>query len=259
MTLIIKTANYAEDFLIGKVWSEKEISRSAYEHIKKDVFVPDNYSGDMKEYRNSLATSFLYKFFAFVNNEMPKREMFGFSLRPHLVTSLAGYTFGDIPNGFRPDGIPALARVQWVGEFAGVVLEMEEDGTNLEGYAHISRLSDTFIESSKVPKKFPVGSDVRCRVISLDRMDGIALVTIQQSVIDPKIIRFSDVQQSMKVQVDKPEVHSAADFQISGEAMYTDDLPTPIGGLHSAFAMSSKMDTLLRSNIRSNNSTEHYL
>eukprot|EP01083_Nonionella_stella_P143151 444230_1 len=200
MTLIIKTANYAEDFLIGKVWSEKEISRSAYEHIKKDVFVPDNYSGDMKEYRNSLATSFLYKFFAFVNNEMPKREMFGFSLRPHLVTSLVGYTFGDLPNAFRPDGIPAQVRVQWANEFAGVVLEMEEDGTKLEGYAHISRLSDTFIESFEVPKKFPVGSDVRCRVISLDRMDGIALVTMKKSVIDQKIIRLSDVQPSMKVQ-----------------------------------------------------------
>eukprot|EP01083_Nonionella_stella_P143152 444231_1 len=114
MTLIIKTANYAEDFLIGKVWSEKEISRSAYEHIKKisSPLLPESYKSANVSFARPIST-----------------------------------------------GI----------------------------------------------QQFHVSTDDR---------------------------------------VDKPEMHSAADIQVSDEAMCTGDLPTPIDGLHSAFVISLKVSCL---------------
>jgi xanthine dehydrogenase/oxidase len=40
--------------------------------------------------------------------------------------------------------------------------------------------------------------------------------------------------------VGKPIPNISADKQITGEALYTDDMPTPPGGLYAAFVFSQK-------------------
>ena len=60
------------------------------------------------------------------------------------------------------------------------------------GFAHISRLSDERIE--KVGKQHTVGTSHQCRVVSHSLLDGLANVSLEESVLAAPFLTYTDVK-----------------------------------------------------------------
>ncbi|SZF05122.1 unnamed protein product [Blumeria hordei] len=74
----------------------------------------------------------------------------------------------------------------------GLLLDVGVDG--FLGFAHISRISDSKIETlSEVTGPYKLDSTHRARIIGYSPMDGIYIVTLQPSVIDQPFLRIDDL------------------------------------------------------------------
>jgi rRNA biogenesis protein RRP5 len=121
------------------------------------------------------------------------KKKFGLSLNPFMVSwsESSLLSVSNLEVGLIVD----RAKVKSI-EKHGLLLELPGLG---KGFVHVSNLSDSKVE--KVDKNFKVGSTHRARIISLDYLDDLILVTFQSSVIEQPIMTYDDIKVGSIVKV----------------------------------------------------------
>jgi xanthine dehydrogenase/oxidase len=136
-------AKQTEEYLKGKPWTE-ETFKGALHYLEQDLPLEPNAPGGMILYRKTLTTSFFYKYFLFLQQELA----------------------GAVPESYK-----------------NILGSFHRELSHGNQYYHMNKQSS---------------------------------------------------------QVGYPEVHVAALKQVTGEAIYTDDIPQPLNGLYAAFVWSTK-------------------
>lgn len=121
------------------------------------------------------------------------KKKFGLSLNPFMVSwsnssllSLSDLEVGTIIDRSKVKSI----------EKHGLLLDLPGFG---KGFVHNSNLSDLKVD--KVDKSFKIGSVHKARVISLDYVDDLILVTFQNSVIEQPIMTHHDIKVGAMIKV----------------------------------------------------------
>ncbi|KAF9198450.1 rRNA biogenesis protein rrp5 [Haplosporangium sp. Z 27] len=70
----------------------------------------------------------------------------------------------------------------------------EIDGIDIQGYVHISRVSDDHLATIAAVGKYAVGSTHRGVVVGYDPVDGLFQLSLQTSVLDQPFLRIEDVE-----------------------------------------------------------------
>ncbi|XP_074574131.1 xanthine dehydrogenase-like isoform X2 [Curcuma longa] len=86
-------ATKTENYLIGKKWDDN-LLQAALKILQEDIVLTENAPGGMVEFRKSLTSSFFFKFFSFVTNEMNHK---GF-----LIKGLNATDMSAIQPNYRP-------------------------------------------------------------------------------------------------------------------------------------------------------------
>ena len=123
----------------------------------------------------------------------PNSKRIGLSMLPHLLDM----TMPKLP----PKGkIFEGAIVKRVDPGLGVMFNLpdeEEQDHFIPAYAHISNLSDTKVDD--IGSRFKFGQLLKCRVIGLRPIDGLASVSLKASVVESSILDLSDISVGLKV------------------------------------------------------------
>ncbi|KAF2838152.1 nucleic acid-binding protein [Patellaria atrata CBS 101060] len=88
----------------------------------------------------------------------------------------------------------------------GMALFMDIGLKGFSGYAHISRLSDTKVETiSATEGRYKFDSIHRARVVGYNPVDGLYILSLQQSILDQPFLRIEDLKvgQAVKGKVEK--------------------------------------------------------
>lgn len=114
------------------------------------------------------------------------KKKFGLSLNPFMVSWSESclLSMSDLEVG----NIVDHAKVKSI-EKHGLLLDLPGLG---KGFVHVSNLSDDKVE--KVDKTYKIGSTHKARVVSLDYVDDLILVTFQSSVIEQPIMTHDDIK-----------------------------------------------------------------
>jgi len=116
----------------------------------------------------------------------------GFSVLDHLLDLKETLASVDsIPTKVAISSIVPEATVIRVEPGLGIYLALPE---GVVGFAHISRLSDQKVDSiSETSGTFKTGSQHTVRITDFNPVDGLYLVSLQQSVLDQPFLRVQDV------------------------------------------------------------------
>jgi rRNA biogenesis protein RRP5 len=120
----------------------------------------------------------------------------GFSTLEHVV-SLATHTAGNDgeianENDVHISSIVENAKIVRVDPGLGVYLNL--GSPSLDGFAHISRLSDSQISSLAADSgPFKLGTEHRARVLEYNAMDNLFILSLQERVIQQRFLRVEDV------------------------------------------------------------------
>lgn len=119
----------------------------------------------------------------------------GLSLLPHLIQSV-------IPKLPSKGDVYDAAIVKGVYSGLGVSLNLPckkaKDGADFySAFAHISDLSDSKIDD--IQSRFKAGQIVKCRVIGLRPIDGLASVSLKPTIVDGSLLDISEIQPGLKV------------------------------------------------------------
>ncbi|GMF37068.1 unnamed protein product [Phytophthora fragariaefolia] len=186
MAPITKSASETENFLIGKVFDESTIDAACDVLHSNDFKLPDGVPGGMAKYRESLCSSFLYKFY------IASSQRLQLDLQANTGTA-----------SLLPEGPAVGAKEQSAGKSFLHHVRPISHGTQRFG-VETGGLQDS--------KHRPVGDD-----------------SIQRGPVGD------------------PLMHKSAYLQVSGEALYTDDIPTTPGTLHGALVLSTCAHGLIKS------------
>ncbi|XP_015771536.1 PREDICTED: protein RRP5 homolog [Acropora digitifera] len=115
----------------------------------------------------------------------------GVSLREDIIQN-RGTEFGDYAIGDIIDD----ATVIRVDDRLGLLMELSE---GVLGFTHISRVSDNHAE--KLESKHKVGTTHRCRILNFNSLDGLATLTMEESVIEQPFLRYHDIKPGAVVKV----------------------------------------------------------
>ncbi|CAB3976612.1 RRP5 homolog [Paramuricea clavata] len=119
----------------------------------------------------------------------PSTKTVGLSNLEHLVNgepfNFSSLTIGDILEE---------TDVIRLDQSKGLLLHLNDE---ISGYAHISRLSDEKV--TKIDKHFKAGTKHSCRILGLNSMIGLALVTLEKSVLEQPFIRYQDIKPGVVV------------------------------------------------------------
>eukprot|EP00658_Telonema_sp_P-2_P005377 TRINITY_DN12009_c0_g1_i7.p1 TRINITY_DN12009_c0_g1~~TRINITY_DN12009_c0_g1_i7.p1 ORF type:complete len:1771 (-),score=448.79 TRINITY_DN12009_c0_g1_i7:212-5524(-) len=92
------------------------------------------------------------------------------------------------------------AIVSCVDEGVGLSLELPyKQNKTYPAYAHISQASEGFVDS--LSKEFALNSSHVCRILNFNRLEGVAVVTLKQSVIEQQILSYNDITPGMQVEI----------------------------------------------------------
>lgn len=160
------------EYLTGKQWNE-EVVNVACREITKELALPLEVPGGQAAYRVCLASSFLYRAYVRISNQ---------------IAELAA-------------AIPADVRSAANGFVTGTKELSRGEQTYYKRTGGMTRSDHTF-EGNDAASRAPVG---------------------------------------------EPIAHKSAELQCSGEAKYTDDIPSPAGTLHGALVMSTKAHAIIKS------------
>ncbi|KAK5098378.1 rRNA biogenesis protein rrp5 [Lithohypha guttulata] len=84
------------------------------------------------------------------------------------------------------------AQVVSIAHGLGVYLSLPSSAT---GFAHISRLSDSTIDTlSQISGPFKIGTEHQARIIDFNAIDGLYVLSLERSVIEQPFLRLVDVQ-----------------------------------------------------------------
>lgn len=123
------------------------------------------------------------------------KNRFGLSLKPHVL-DLKSFEF---PESTTISSIIAKATVKRIDTGLGLLFCIPcGDNQTLPAYAHISRIADHHIDSID-NKRFKISSNHKCRVVGHDMMDGVALVSLQPTVLEAQFLRHQDLKPGMVI------------------------------------------------------------
>lgn len=117
----------------------------------------------------------------------------GLSLLPHLLKK----SMPELPS--RGDVFES-AVVKRVDPGLGIAVELPSHQAKEEsytGYAHISNLSEDKIDD--IRSRFKPGQIVKCRVIGLRQMDGLASISLKPSVVEGTLFDVAEIKAGMKI------------------------------------------------------------
>ena len=117
-----------EAALVGRVWGEGALD-AALKAVRRDVSLPENVPGGMPEYRMSLSSAVIFKFYAKVSLELPESSVVDFGGRARAeLQSAAGSVPRQACTG-EPSWAPPIEGTQEVGhERVHVAAEMQVTG-----------------------------------------------------------------------------------------------------------------------------------
>ncbi|RMZ80241.1 hypothetical protein DV738_g2758, partial [Chaetothyriales sp. CBS 135597] len=115
----------------------------------------------------------------------------GFSVLPHLVDLDVSKAATWISEPGLPPSTITEGKVVRVEPGLGIYLSLGSDST---GFAHISRLSDSRVDSlSETTGTYKVGSHHSVRVLDLNSVDGLYILSLQKSILAQPFLRLEDV------------------------------------------------------------------
>ncbi|XP_028390902.1 protein RRP5 homolog isoform X2 [Dendronephthya gigantea] len=119
----------------------------------------------------------------------PATKTVGLSNLEHLVNGepfiFSSFVVGDIVED---------TNVLRLDKSRGLLLQLNE---HISGYAHISRISDEKV--TKIDARFKAGTNHSCRILGFNSMIGLALVTLEKSVLEQPFIRYQDIKPGIVV------------------------------------------------------------
>ncbi|CAI5737461.1 unnamed protein product [Hyaloperonospora brassicae] len=186
MAPITKAAAEAERFLVGKPFDASTFDEACDALLRSDFELPDGVPGGMAKYRESLCSSFLYKFF------LASSQRLQLDLQTSMDTDLVRAGAPVIDGNLQSAGVSFLHQARPISH-----------GSQSFG-AEIGGLQDS--------KHQPVGDET-----------------------------------TKRGPVGDPLMHKSAYLQVSGEALYTDDIPSTPGTLHGALVLSTCAHGLIKS------------
>eukprot|EP00656_Telonema_subtile_P003300 TRINITY_DN11508_c0_g1_i2.p1 TRINITY_DN11508_c0_g1~~TRINITY_DN11508_c0_g1_i2.p1 ORF type:complete len:1212 (+),score=418.90 TRINITY_DN11508_c0_g1_i2:110-3745(+) len=103
-----------------------------------------------------------------------------------------------------------VGSVTCVDEGVGLslTLPLKKNSTDaFHGYAHISQAAEDFVKS--LTRSFDIGSTHKCRILSFNRLEGVAVLTLKPSVLEQAVLSHADVSPGMllDVVVVQPQTH----------------------------------------------------
>ncbi|OJJ51190.1 hypothetical protein ASPZODRAFT_148515 [Penicilliopsis zonata CBS 506.65] len=117
----------------------------------------------------------------------------GFSMLDHVV-KFAPATRGPGSSDDAPAISAILPEVKVVKVEPGLGLFVQVGSSNHLGFVHVSKLSDTKVESISADEgKFRVGSSHEARVVGYNSLDNLYLLSFERKVIDQPFLRLEDV------------------------------------------------------------------
>ncbi|KAE8998027.1 Xanthine dehydrogenase [Phytophthora fragariae] len=186
MAPVTKPASETEHFLIGKVFDAAMFDEACDVLHSSDFKLPDGVPGGMAKYRESLCSSFLYKFF------IASSERLQLDLQANIGTASL------LPEAPAVDIKEQSASKSFLHHVRSVSRGIQSFGVETGG------LQDS--------KHRPVGDNT-----------------------------------TKRGPVGDPLMHKSAYLQVSGEALYTDDIPNTPGTLHGALVLSTCAHGLIES------------
>ncbi|XP_068709241.1 protein RRP5 homolog [Montipora foliosa] len=111
-------------------------------------------------------------------------KMAGLSLQGNIIQNQAT-DFGDFSVGDVVDDVTVIR----VDQGLGLLMKLSD---SVVGFTHISRVSDGHVE--KLGKEYKVGSTHRCRILGFNSLDGLAILTMERSVIEEPFLRYHDIK-----------------------------------------------------------------
>ncbi|KAL4155217.1 hypothetical protein PRNP1_007330 [Phytophthora ramorum] len=185
MAPITKPASITEQFLVGKVFDASTFDEACDVLHSNDFKLPDGVPGGMAKYRESLCSSFLYKFFIASSQH----------LQIDIQAKKATVSLPKAPIVGATEQSASKTFLHHVRPVSHGIQSFEEETGGLQDSKHQPVGDDT-------TKRGPVGDSL---------------------------------------------MHKSAYLQVSGEAVYTDDIPNTPGTLHGALVLSTCAHGLIKS------------
>ncbi|KAH7488230.1 hypothetical protein PRIC1_007652 [Phytophthora ramorum] len=185
MAPITKPASITEQFLVGKVFDASTFDEACDVLHSNDFKLPDGVPGGMAKYRESLCSSFLYKFFIASSQH----------LQIDIQSKKATVSLPKAPIVGATEQSASKTFLHHVRPVSHGIQSFEEETGGLQDSKHQPVGDDT-------TKRGPVGDSL---------------------------------------------MHKSAYLQVSGEAVYTDDIPNTPGTLHGALVLSTCAHGLIKS------------
>mmetsp|Transcript_75814 Transcript_75814/g.158036 ORF Transcript_75814/g.158036 Transcript_75814/m.158036 type:complete len:1399 (+) Transcript_75814:266-4462(+) len=177
-------AKNLETALTGATWNET-VLQTAYDALSKDFTLPESVPGGMAAYRQTLASSFFFKFFISTNVEVAEKAN-------------------------KLGNLPALPKID-ERELSGASTFLSQDRPLTSG-SHRFHVPSGGLQVTSVASKHEVDHE--------------------PMPAEPGAEKRAPVGQPLR--------HVAALVQCTGEAQYTDDIPSARDTLHAAFVLSER-------------------
>ncbi|CAM8882388.1 unnamed protein product [Rhodiola kirilowii] len=121
----------------------------------------------------------------------PTTRAVGLTLNPHLVHNMAPQV------NVKTGDIYDASKVVRVDKGLGLLLEIPSAPASVPAYVGIHDLADE--EVKKMEKKFKEGSRVRARILGFRHLDGLAMATLKESLLEGSVFTHSDAKPGMLV------------------------------------------------------------
>ncbi len=230
------TAAKAMKALVGKPWALESLP-AAYAAMNEDMPLPDDVPGGQAQYRRALPPSFLFKFFVKTCNDLAKQ-----------LTTLGGGS-GSGSKGLPP--APTLAP-GWGSAGRNFVTAPKPSSSGVQrftvGGGGLTKGAKGFDDGGEHPSNRG-GHDKLSPSTLAPRIGEAATTTTpppQAAVAAAEAAAQAAVAagcgggENSRTPVGDPLKHLSADKQVSGAAVYVDDMPSPPGLLHAALILSTK-------------------
>jgi xanthine dehydrogenase/oxidase len=186
MAPLTKSASVTEAFLRGKPWTT-HVWHEACAELRKELSLPAGVPGGQAEFRTALASSFLFKFFVTITNNLQMRNS---------VSEISS------SSSFPP--LPPIDKRD-LSAMSNFITEPKHIARGEQTYTKLKGSTDE-TSSSSVSSSAPSNSSVGASVM-----------------------------------------HKSARAQVTGEAIYVDDIPLPSNALHAALVTSTRAHARLLS------------
>lgn len=122
-----------------------------------------------------------------------QNKLVGLSLKSHIVR-YSTFSFHPLQLGQIVEDAVVKRNQNGIGSMLDLPIqsdESKESNLTIQAFAHVSQLSEKY--SQQLEKKYGIGTSQKCRVISFDYLDGIAVVSLKKSIINAPFLTVKDL------------------------------------------------------------------